>query len=184
MNILNKLNEELSLVYGKQRIVEYKKWRRPKQRKSSSKKYLMVIDQLSTAVQVYDKSIKYVADQNTSQVLTSTSKHNIIMLLDEFDKQLDIINKQSINLDEEEFNEINEKIKITKQNNEEAKKVLNKDKVFKLDISKILNYLQELVTAKITKGAFQALALSNPLTAVIYQNWDIPKGVYNAIRKS
>ena len=184
MNIIERLNNELDLINDKQPIQEYKKWRRPKTKKASSKNYLMIVDKLSTAVQLYDKSIKHIINQNPTQQLSKDNKDNIIMLLNEFDRELDIIDKQAIKLESDELTQIKQKIELTKQNNEEAKEVLNKSKVFKIDIENILNYLEELVTAKISQGAFRSLALSNPLTAVIYQNWDIPKGVYNAIRES
>lgn len=179
MNIVERLNEELNLIYGKESIQEYKKWRRPKKKRSS--KLLPIVQNISTAAQVYDKSIKYIMNKESNQELSNIQKNEIIKLITEFDKNLDDIKLQSDVLEPDDKEEVNSKLSIIKTNNNKMKSILKEPKIFKVDVNKFLKTLEPLFTAKLTKGAVQAFALSNPLTAVIYQNWDIPKGVYNAI---
>ena len=179
MNIVEELNKELDLIYGKEPIQEYKKWRRPKKKRSS--KLLPIVQNISTAAQVYDKSIKYVINKDSKQELDNIQRNEIIKLIHEFNKNLDIIRNESKDLESKDKQEVNDKLDILKNNNNKMISILKEGKIFKIDINKFLKTLEPLLTAKLTKGAIAAFALSNPLTAVIYQNWDIPKGVYNAI---
>lgn len=190
MNLLEELNKELSLVYGeKDPLLEYKKWRRPKgsskPTEDKSKQYLALQSNVSAAVQTYDKAIKQVMDTNPGQVLQDNKKAQLIALLDEFDEQLDKTSSESENLEsDEEYNEINQSIEKTKESNNKAKEALKGKRVFKADVTNLLDYMESLLNAKLPKGAITALALSNPLTNIVYQNFDILKGAYHAVRNN
>ena len=139
-------------------------------------KHLVPIEELSGTVQLYDKSIKQILNNNNSEEQTDNSKYSLSMILDEFNSNLDEMNMKTSDT------ELRMKIKDTKQKNDKVKSIIKNKRVFKSEIRSNLKYLSELLNTKLSKGLFKSLALSNPLTSIIYQNWDLVKGVYNAAR--
>lgn len=156
---------------------------------NNSPKYEEALKNQYALTQVYKQNLDTVMNKSNSDILSNVEVEELLALLNEWENScITFYEKDYPQIKEQEEQiEYRTLVDKTKKNIEDSledvkySKVKRKSNIMSI-LGKTWNLFKNILDAKLPKGLIQAIAYSNPISALIADNWDLVSNVYGVAK--